>query len=112
MLRARGSAWAWIQVGFSDYAGDWFTTISSFEFGYEVRARIDPRHIGRLTLTRDCFTSRLLCTDQSSSYCPPPTCIAPTIATRVHDYCAIYDAPPDPPFVFHTPYDTSNCNIV
>jgi len=27
---------------------------------------------------------------------PPPTCIGPTIATRVHDYCAIYDALPTP----------------
>ena len=29
---------------------------------------------------------------------PPPTCIARTIAIRLHDYCAIYDAPPRPPF--------------
>ena len=27
---------------------------------------------------------------------PPPTCIARTIATLLHVYCAIYDAPPTP----------------
>jgi len=36
----------------------------------------------------------------------PPTCIAHTIAIRLHVYCAIYDAPPpDPPFVCHTIYN-------
>jgi len=38
---------------------------------------------------------------------PPPICIALTIAIRLHDYCAIYDAPPPPPpppssFSLHT----------
>ena len=27
---------------------------------------------------------------------PPTTYNAPSIATRMHDYCAIYDAPPTP----------------
>jgi len=33
----------------------------------------------------------------------PPTCIARTIAIFLHTYCAIYDAPPPPSFVCHTP---------
>jgi len=35
---------------------------------------------------------------------PLPTCIARTIAILSHVYCAIHDAPPDPPFVCHAPY--------
>jgi len=27
-----------------------------------------------------------------------PTCIAHTVAIRLHDYCAVYDPPPRPPF--------------
>jgi len=35
---------------------------------------------------------------------PPSTCIAGTIAILLHDYCAIYDAPRDPPVyaIHHT----------
>ena len=41
-----------------------------------------------------------------------PTCIAHTIAMLLRDYCVIYDSPPDPPFVCHTPYNIGNGNIV
>jgi len=35
-------------------------------------------------------------------YCSLPTRIAHTIALRLHDYCAMYDAPPTPPlYVIH-----------
>ena len=47
-----------------------------------------------LAFTRYCFTLRLLCTNQSSVYCPPPTCIPRTIAILLHVYSAVYDAPP------------------
>jgi len=43
---------------------------------------------------------------------PPPTCTARTIAILLHVYCAIYDAPPPPPCVFHTRYNIDNNNIV
>ena len=43
---------------------------------------------------------------------PTPTCTARTIAIRLHVDCAIYDVPPDPPFVSHTPYNIGNGNIV
>jgi len=43
---------------------------------------------------------------------PPPTFIARTIAIRLHAHCAVYDAPSDPPFVCHTPYNIGNGNIV
>jgi len=42
----------------------------------------------------------------------PPTCTARTIAILLHVYCAIYDAPPDPPCVCHTTYNIGNNNIV
>jgi len=43
---------------------------------------------------------------------PPPTCIARTIAIRLHVHCALHAAPPDPPFVCHTPYNIGDCNIL
>jgi len=43
---------------------------------------------------------------------PLITCIAHTIAILLHDYCAIYDPPPDPPCISHTPYNIGNDNIV
>jgi len=39
----------------------------------------------------------------------PPTCTARTNAVLVNVYCSIYDAPPDPPFVCHTPYNIISC---
>ena len=47
-----------------------------------------------MAFTRDSSTSRLLCTNQSSLHCPPPACIAHTIAILLHDCCAMYDPPP------------------
>jgi len=38
-------------------------------------------------------------------YCRPPTRIARMIALVLHDDCAIYDPPSDPPFVYHTRYN-------
>ena len=43
---------------------------------------------------------------------PPPTCFAHTFTMLLHDYCAIYDRPPDAPFVCHTHYNIGNGNIV
>jgi len=39
-------------------------------------------------------------------------CIAHTIVILLHDQCAVYDPPPDPPCVCHTPYNIGNVNIV
>jgi len=52
---------------------------------------------GFLASTRYCFTSRLMCTNQSW-FIPPPTRIAHTVALLLHDHCAIYDPLPRPPF--------------
>ena len=41
--------------------------------------------------TRYTFTSRLLCTNQSSLYCPPPHLQCPHDCITLHDYCAIDD---------------------
>ena len=41
-----------------------------------------------------------------------PTCKAYTIAILLHDYCAIYAPPPDPPCECHTPYNIGNGNSV
>jgi len=46
-----------------------------------------------LAFTRYSFTSKLLCTSQSFM-CPPPRCIANTIAILLHDHCAMYDPLP------------------
>jgi len=43
---------------------------------------------------------------------PPPTCTARIISILLHVVCAIYDAPPDPPFVCHTTYNIGNNNIL
>jgi len=43
---------------------------------------------------------------------PPPSCIVLTNPILLHVYCAIYEAPPDHPFVCHTPYNIGNGNIV
>jgi len=44
-----------------------------------------------------CFTLRLLCTNQSSLHCPPPSCVAHASAILLHVHCATYDTPPGPP---------------
>ena len=62
--------------------------------------------------TRYSFTSSRVCTNQSSFDCPPPTCIAHLFAHLLQNYCAMHAPPPDPPFVCHTSYNISNCNIV
>ena len=43
---------------------------------------------------------------------PTSTCIARTIAMLLHVYCAIYDAPPDPPFVCQPQHHIGNRNLV
>jgi len=62
---------------------------------------------GALAFTRYCFTLRPLCMHQSSFYCPP------------HLHCphgcntiAQYSTPSDPPFVYHTPYNSVHSIIV
>jgi len=60
----------------------------------------------RLALTRYCFTSTRLSTNHR------PACIAHTAAILLHGYWAMYDPPPDPPCVCHTPYNIGNGNIV
>jgi len=52
-----------------------------------------------------------LCESQSSFY-PPPTCKAYTIAILLHDPCPMCDPLPDPLFVCHTPFNIGNGNIV
>jgi len=42
------------------------------------------------------FTSKLVCTNQSSFHCLSVTSFSHTTAIRLHDYCALYDPPPDP----------------
>ena len=64
-----------------------------------------------LGLTTYCFTSGLLCTNQSSFYCfsylhCPHYCN--TVARLLRNI----RHPPDPPFVCHTPYNIDNGNIV
>jgi len=57
-----------------------------------------------LAFTRYCFTSRILCTNPSSYYCPP---LLASLSTLLQYYCttfAQYTTPPDPPCVCDTPY--------
>ena len=49
-----------------------------------------------LAFTRYCFTSKLDCGSQSSSYCPSLTCKAYPIAILLHAHCAIYAPQPTP----------------
>jgi len=55
-----------------------------------------PLSTMNLVFVRSSFTSKLSCTNQSSSHdCPPP----PALPTLLHYCCAIYDPPPPrPPF--------------
>jgi len=41
---------------------------------------------------------------------PPPTCIAHTVAMLLQYYCAIFDPPPTPRFLCHTPYNSVHSN--
>ena len=43
---------------------------------------------------------------------PLPICFAHTIAILLHDDCATYDPPPNPPFERHTPYTIGIGNIL
>ena len=58
------------------------------------------------------FTSRRLCTNQSSFHPPPPPCISHTVATLMPDYWAVYEPPSDLPCVCYTPYNIGNNNSV
>jgi len=51
-----------------------------------------------LACTRYCFTPKIYCGNQSSVYCPSPTCKAYPIAILLHDHCAMYAPPPTHPF--------------
>jgi len=42
----------------------------------------------------------------------PPTCIAHPGAILLHDYWTVYDSPSDLAFVWYTPYNIGNNNIV
>jgi len=55
-------------------------------------------YIYRLAFTRWCFTLRLSYKNQCL-FCPP-ACIARTVAIVLHDYCAMYDAPPPNPLLY------------
>ena len=61
-------------------------------------------HYTRLAITRDCFTPKLYCWNQSSFCYPPPTCKAYPIAILLHRYCAKYVPPPPPPLyaIYHS----------
>ena len=43
---------------------------------------------------------------------PPPTCISHPGAIQPHDYWTIYDSPSNLPFVYYTPCNIGNNNIV
>ena len=45
-------------------------------------------------------------------FSPCPTCIAHTVAMRVHDYWAVYDPSSDLPCICHTLYHITNYNIM
>jgi len=71
----------------------------------------DTTPAGAFAFTRCCFTSRLLCTNQS--FCiAPPTCTAHAITILLYDYCAIYDAPPTPLLYAIHQYNIGNGNIM
>ena len=64
-----------------------------------------------LTFTRYSFTSKLLCTSESSLSCPSPS----ALPTCLQHYCtaiAQFTTPPNHPFACHTPYKTGIGNIL
>jgi len=66
----------------------------------------------QLAFTRYCFTIKPDRGSQIILLLTSPACKASPNAILLHVHCALYDTPPDPSFVCHTPYNIGNGNIV
>jgi len=101
------------------YLGHAHTRTYAHTYIYRARTHVHThihRYLGvrracALALTR--YSSRLDFCARINHPCiaPPPTYIAHTVAIRLQSYCAIFDPPPSPPFVCHTPYNIVHGNM-
>ena len=80
------------------------------------KGQADPRGpcapLAHLGLYKVMFYFEAVVHESTFLLSPPPTCIAHTVAILLRYYCAIFDPPPDPLFVCHTPYHIVHRNIV
>ena len=63
------------------------------------------RHVDANPSTKEAFHFEVFLHESMILFITPPPLALSTIAIRLQYYCVMYDPPPDPPFVCHTPYN-------